>query len=99
MLEVRALKDGVEVAVHVRPRAAKEAVGGLHGGALQVRVQAAPADGRANVAVCRYVALALGLRPAAVTLMSGPRSRRKRLRISGPPGELTRRLEALAEAV
>ena len=95
---MRRLADGVELWVHVQPRATHAAVGGLHGDALQVRVQAPPTEGRANAAVCRAVADALALRPAAVELVRGPRARRKRLRVLGDPDALWARLTALAEA-
>jgi uncharacterized protein YggU (UPF0235/DUF167 family) len=73
-------------------------VGGLHGDALQVRVQAPPAEGRANAAVCEAVAHALELRPRAVELVAGTRGRRKRLRVVGDPDTLCARLTALANA-
>ena len=95
-LPVRPLADGIEFWVHVRPRASRERVGGVHGDALQVRVRAAPTDGRANEAVCRALASALELRPAAVQLLGGARSRRKRIRASGEPAVLQTRLAALA---
>ena len=73
----------MDVEVRVQPRASRDSVGGLRDGALEVRVTAPPADGRANAAVCRLVARAFGVRPGAVQLVSGAKSRRKRLRIDG----------------
>ena len=98
-MEVRADPKGaahVEFTVHVRPRARVDAVGGEHGGALEVRVRAAPVDGAANAEVVALVAAALGLRRAAVELVSGAKSRRKRLRALGDPRRLESRLRALA---
>jgi len=97
-LDLRTLSDGVEIAVHVRPRASREGVGGLYGSALQVRVHAAPSDGAANRAVCEALARALGVRKRAVDLVSGPRSRRKRVRVAGDPTELSTRLLELADS-
>jgi uncharacterized protein (TIGR00251 family) len=89
----------MELEVRVHPRASHEAVGGLHDGALEVRVTAPPADGRANLAVCRLVARAFGVRPGAVQLVSGAKSRRKRLRVEGEPAALEARLRDLARGV
>ena len=98
-MEIRAASNGaahVEFLVHVRPRARSESVGGEHAGALEVRVRAAPTDGAANAAVVALVAAALGVRRAAVELVSGATSRRKRLRALGDPKLLAARLRALA---
>jgi uncharacterized protein (TIGR00251 family) len=86
----------MDLEVRVQPRASRESVGGLRDGALEVRVTAPPADGRANAAVCRLVARAFGVRPGAVQLVSGAKSRRKRLRIEGENSALEARLRALA---
>ena len=98
-MEIRAAsKDAahVEFFVHVRPRARRESVGGEHAGALEVRVRAAPVDGAANAEVVALVAAALGVRRAAVELISGATARRKRLRALGDPQHLVARLQALA---
>jgi uncharacterized protein (TIGR00251 family) len=95
-LEIRTTTAGVEFAVHVQPRAAREGVGGLHGGALRVRVHAAPAAGQANDAVAELVAGVLGVRRRDVILLSGQKSRQKRLKVNGNPETLRERIRALA---
>ncbi len=96
LLELQSDSDGVEIRVHVQPRAPKDSVGGIHEGALRVRVRAAPTGGAANAAVCRCLARALGVRPRRIELRSGAKSRRKRVRIEGSPTALVPRLEELA---
>ncbi|MFQ5698854.1 MAG: DUF167 domain-containing protein [Myxococcota bacterium] len=88
-------EEALDIWIHVHPRASRTAVGGEHDGALEVRVTAPPTEGRANRAVCRAVAEALGVRPRSVQLVSGGRGRRKRLRIEGNPAEIERRLQRL----
>jgi uncharacterized protein (TIGR00251 family) len=73
--------DGVIVDVWVVPGASRSGVGGLHGGALRVRVTAPPQGGRANEAVAALVATALGGRRGSV--VSGSTSRRKRVLVEG----------------
>ena len=76
--------DGtVVVSLHVQPGAARAGVAGRHGDALKVKVAEAPEGGRANVAVRRLLADALGVRPGDVEVVSGSASRRKRVRIRG----------------
>lgn len=72
-----------DLEVKVVPRAAREAVGPVIDGVLQVRVTRPPSDGEANRAVIGLVAEALGLPPSGVELIAGRRARRKRLRVSG----------------
>ncbi|MEC9424713.1 MAG: DUF167 domain-containing protein [Actinomycetota bacterium] len=52
-------------------------------GVVQVRVSAAPEDGRATEAARRALASALGLRRTAVELEAGATSRIKRFRVDG----------------
>ncbi len=52
-------------------------------GMVQIRVTAAPEDGRATEAARRALASALGLRRTAVELEAGATSRIKRFRVDG----------------
>lgn len=83
------------VRVRVRPRSAREGLDGEHDGALVVRVQAPPAEGKANRAACRVVARACGVPPSAVSVERGAASRDKLLRIEGAAAaDLAARLES-----
>lgn len=80
-------KNGnVLVDIHVVPNAARTQMMGLHGEAgqqaLRLRLQAQPADGKANQALMKWLADRLGIPQQAVTLVRGETSRRKQLRIS-----------------
>ena len=72
-----------DLEVAVAPRSAVDRVGPYVDGVLRVRVTRPPADGEANRAVLRVVAAALRLAPSRLALVSGERSRRKRLRVTG----------------
>jgi len=68
-------------------------VGWRADGVLSVRVAAPPLDGRANTSVGALLADALGLRPAAVSVIRGERSRDKVVRVTGlARAEIERRL-------
>lgn len=67
----------------VVPGASRPGVVGPHGDALRVRVTAPPIAGAANRQVVELVAAGLGLRQAAVRLVSGAGGRRKRVFVQG----------------
>ena len=85
----------VRLTIRVRPGAARTKVGGLHDGALVVRVSERAVDGRATAAALVAVASALGLRPREVTLVSGATSRTKVVEI---PDEAAAAYDALRSA-
>ena len=95
-LELRWRQDAVEVAVLVHPRSPREEVGGVHEGALRVRVHAPPVGGEANEAVGKAVAKVLGIPARRVRVVSGHRARRKKLRIDAASRDLERAVRALA---
>ncbi|MEI9966010.1 MAG: DUF167 family protein [Caulobacteraceae bacterium] len=79
---------GARLVVRLTPRADRDRIDGWGADAdgrpvLKARTTAAPADGKANAALIRLVADALGLPPSAVRLASGASSRVKTLRIDG----------------
>jgi uncharacterized protein len=75
--------DSVIVAVRVKPRASSARIEGERAGRLLVSVTAPPLEGRANDAVRKLLAKALGIAPTRVTVAGGERSRDKLLRIEG----------------
>ena len=90
---IRNTADGVELDVRVIPRARHNMVAGIRDGKCLVRLTAPPLDGAANEALIRTLADALGLPARAIQLLSGARSRTKRVRITGLTApEVERRL-------
>ncbi|HET6351883.1 MAG TPA: DUF167 domain-containing protein [Coriobacteriia bacterium] len=69
--------------LHVTPKSGRDEVVGWRGDELQVRVTAPPEDGKANAAVCKTVAAALGVPKSAVRVMRGDTSRHKLIEIEG----------------
>jgi len=69
--------------VRVQPRASRDEIAGVVDGALKVRLQAPALEDRANVALCEYLAQLLKTPKSAVRILSGDRSRIKRVEVRG----------------
>ncbi|MEP7305353.1 MAG: DUF167 domain-containing protein [Acidobacteriota bacterium] len=80
---IRDTSTGVEVSVRVIPRAHKSAVSGRRGDALVVRLAAPPVEGAANAALVELLADRLGISVRSIRIVSGERSRDKRVAVSG----------------
>ena len=92
-LRISDVTGGVRFNIRVQPRSSKPGVGGLHGDALKVRVNAPPVDGAANVAVVEELADALDVPASAIRIVSGATSRSKVVEVRGVPAG---RVEGLA---
>jgi uncharacterized protein (TIGR00251 family) len=69
--------------IKVVPGARKDRVVGPYGDAIKVQVSAPPEGGKANAAVVKVLAEALGVKAAQVELISGHTQPRKVVRIDG----------------
>lgn len=87
---IRDRPTGVELDVRVIPRARKTEVAGLRDEAVLIRLAAPPVEGAANDALVAFVADWLAVPRRAVHILSGERSRRKRLSIDGATADLVR---------
>jgi len=83
--------DDLLLDCHLQPGAKRAEFAGQHGERLKIRISAPPVDGKANDALIRFLADAFAVSRQQVSLLSGQRSRQKRLRIQTPrqlPAEL-----------
>ena len=71
------------LAVRVQPRASKDEIAGVMGGALKVRLRAPALEDRANEALSELLAELLKTPKAAVRILSGHHSRSKRVEVRG----------------
>jgi uncharacterized protein (TIGR00251 family) len=77
----------------VAPRAARDEVRLEGDGSLKIRIQAPPVDGKANQALCRFLAKRLGVPRRDVALLSGDTGRRKGILVRGlTPADVEARL-------
>jgi len=83
MLEVQEREGTVIFSVRVQPRASKDEIAGEMGGALKVRLRAPAVEDRANEGLVEFLAQLLKTPRSAVRILSGERSRKKRIEIHG----------------
>lgn len=89
MVELKQMDGGVCVPVFVEPGASRNRLYGEHDGRLKMSVSAAPEKGKANKAVCRFLAAELGVSKSQVRVVSGHTSRLKEVFIERvSPGAL-----------
>jgi uncharacterized protein len=92
LIEIRKTPEGVVFLVRVQPRASRDEVSGMVEGAMKVRLQAPAVEARANMALCEYLARLLKTPKSAVRILSGERSRTKRIAIRGVTEDEVRKL-------
>lgn len=96
-LVVTARADGVRFGVRVQPRASREAVLGVHEGALRVALTAPPVDGEANAALIAFMAKRLRVARRDVTIVQGETGRSKVLEVRGVEVDAVRALAVVAK--
>ncbi|KPP90385.1 MAG: hypothetical protein HLUCCA08_15600 [Rhodobacteraceae bacterium HLUCCA08] len=73
-------RPGATLSVRVTPKAARDRIG-TEGGTIRVHVTTVPEGGKANAAVTRLLAKALGVPKSRLTLLRGATARDKLFRI------------------
>ncbi len=79
--------DGVLIDVRVTRRASHSGLTGVRDGVLRLRLHAPPVEGAANAEVVDLLARLLGVPRRTVTIVTGGRSRLKRVRVEGVSAE------------
>ena len=71
--------DGITLTVFVQPRSSKNMIAGLHNQALKIKLTSPPVDGAANKMCIQYLAKCLKVPKSSIEIVSGHKSRTKRL--------------------
>ncbi len=74
--------DGCTLNIRLHPGARKNAINGLHAGALKISLTTPPVDGRANEALIDLLSDRLNIPKARITLIAGHTNRLKTLHIT-----------------
>ncbi len=82
-LHIEQSGDDVLIWIKAVPGASRNEIVGTIGDRLKVRINAAPESGKANNAICKLIASALGAKVKQVNIDSGQTNPKKIVRISG----------------
>jgi uncharacterized protein (TIGR00251 family) len=79
MLSIREHPEGITFKIFVQPRSAKNAIVGLHGEAIKLKLTAPPVDNAANSMCVKFLAKSLGVSKSQVEIIAGHTSRTKQV--------------------
>ncbi|MCC7077816.1 MAG: DUF167 domain-containing protein [Acidimicrobiia bacterium] len=88
-------RDVCVLRVHVQPGAGRDAIVGRHGNALKLKIRARPEGGAANAGLLVFLAQCLGVRRGDLHILSGHKSRSKRVSVPLPSSVLSVHLDRL----
>lgn len=88
----RWIGNDLDLRVHAAPGAKTTEVQGLHGESLKVRIRARAVEGAANAALLDFLATEFQVPRARCVLISGERSREKRVLVQEPRRERAEKL-------
>lgn len=80
---IESADQGLILSVYVQPGASKNQIIGPHNGALKIKIKSPPVDGKANEALLDYLKELTGLAKKNINLVSGEKSRQKKVWIGG----------------
>ncbi len=91
-LQITEKEGGCIFRVRVAPGGRKDAIVGKHGDAIKIRLQAPPVEGKANRALCEFLAQQLSVSRQDVEVISGQASRWKRVCVENVSADAIRAL-------
>lgn len=77
MLSLQETPQGIVFKVFVQPRSSKNAIAGLYGDALKIKLTAPPVEGAANKMCIQYLAKCLKVSKSSLEIVSGQSNRNK----------------------
>lgn len=82
-LRIEQAGEDVLIWIKAVPGASRNEIAGIIGDRLKVRISAAAEAGKANKAICKLIASAIGVKQKQVSIESGQANPQKIVRISG----------------
>ena len=82
-LRIEQVGDDVLLWIKAVPGASRDQIAGLIGDRLKIRISAPPNHGKANKAICKTLASALGIKTGRVSIDTGATNPEKIIRVEG----------------
>ncbi len=92
LVNLSEIPDGVRFDVMAKPKASRNAIIGVHDGALKIAITAAPEKGKANKAIVNLLSRLLKIPKNSIKIVSGETSSRKIIAIEGVSSEMINKL-------
>ena len=89
------MDDGVIFRIKVQPGADKNEIVGVQGDVLKIKINAAPVKGKANRALIYFLAKRLSVKKSEVELVSGHRSKIKKIKVLGEGVKIKEKIQSL----
>ena len=77
------IKNETIFTIYLQPGAKKSEVCGTHDGHIKIKVNSLPVDGKANAALIQFLSDILDIPKSSIELISGKKSRIKKVKITG----------------
>jgi uncharacterized protein len=74
---IKKTDNGVLLPCMIQPRSSQNKIVGLYGEMLKIKLTAPPVDGKANVALIKYMSKLAGIPSGKIAITAGQTSRRK----------------------
>ena len=82
-LNITQHKEGIQFSAAIQPRASKNEISCVLGGALKIRLTSPPVEGAANKACIKFLAKRLGVSQSRIAIVGGLTSKNKIIRVEG----------------
>jgi hypothetical protein len=83
MFSIKETKNGIVFSIRVLPRSSRCELVGIHDNALKLKITAPPVEGQANEECIQFISHFLGIKKAQVTIISGHKSKKKQIAVTG----------------
>lgn len=83
MVKITGTKNGIMLTVKAVPGSSKDAIAGILGDMLKIKVSAAPEKGKANKSIIALLSKKLGIAKKDIEIISGTTAAVKQIQIAG----------------
>lgn len=93
MIDIKEEKEGISIKISVIPNSSKTFIVGILDGALKIKLNSPPIEGRANKEVIEFLSKLLGVPKTSISILRGDKNKLKTLQIKGNRDLLQMKIE------